>query len=228
MNVRSPDHWCDALECNHSLFFDLDGTLIDPRDGIVRCFQYALEELGHASSPEAQLVRYIGPPLYETFPILLGTTDRDIIDKAVGLYRKRFGTEGIFENTLYPGITNALAALQARSYSLYVVTSKPTEFAQQIIEHFGLHPYFQSIYGSELDGTRANKEELIAHVLEQEQIRATNAVMIGDREHDIKGALANGVRPVGVLWGYGSRDELVLAGASALCETPGALAQYFR
>jgi len=215
------------LQSNVSLLFDLDGTLTDPREGIVRRLRYALEELGHVSPPEAQLTRYIGPPLYESFPVLLGTTDTALIERAVNLYRQRFTTDGIFENNLYPGITDTLSALEAKGYSLYVVTSKPTVFARRIIDHFGLLRFFQNVYGSELDGTRADKTELIGHVLAHENIHPIDAVMIGDRGHDIKGALANGVQSVGVLWGYGSREELTQAGASALCETPETLTKHF-
>lgn len=209
-----------------SILFDLDGTLCDPREGIVHCLQYALGELGIAEPAEDQLVRYIGPPLHESFAALLGATDVELIQRAVGLYRKRFTSKGMFENKLYPGITDALAALKAAHDRLLVVTSKPTIFARQIIAHFGLGEFFQNVYGSELNGTRANKRELISHVLQQETIVSAKAVMIGDREHDIKGATANRVRAVGVLWGYGSREELTRAGASVLCGTPESLPNY--
>lgn len=206
-----------------AIFFDLDGTLTDPRVGIVRSLQYAVNKLGQDCPPEAELTRYIGPPLHQSLPILLGSADAALIDRAVGLYREYFAAQGIFENSLYPAITDVLKALQSRGHALYVVTSKAHLFARQIIEHFGLRDYFQNIHGSELDGTRGDKRELIAHVLEQERIHPGDAMMIGDREHDIKGALANGVRAIGVLWGYGSREELIHAGASGLCEIPADL-----
>jgi phosphoglycolate phosphatase len=133
----------------------------------------------------------------------------------------------MFENKLYPGITDALGRLKAEHDRLVVVTSKPTIFARQIIAHFGLGKFFQNVYGSELNGTRANKGELISHVLQQETIVPAKAVMIGDREHDIKGAAANRIRAVGVLWGYGSREELTRAGASVLCGTPESLPNCF-
>jgi phosphoglycolate phosphatase len=223
--VRS-DGSATASEAREALLFDLDGTLCDPREGIVRCLKYALEQLEQSIPTEDQLARYIGPPLYDSFRALLSSSDAELIERAVGLYRKRFVSKGMFENRVYAGIADALGALQTEGYRLYVVTSKPTVFARRIIDYFGLQPFFQNIYGSELDGTRAGKDELIAHVLAREEIPANNAVMIGDREHDIKGALANGVRPVGVLWGYGSREELNRAGASVLCETPEFLAKH--
>lgn len=210
-----------------TILFDLDGTLCDPRVGIVRSLQYALQKTGHAIPSESELVRYIGPPLYESFAVLLNCKDAELVKHAVELYRERFVSTGMFENSVYPGITDLLAELYAERYHLYVVTSKPTVFAQNILNHFRLAANFLCIYGSELDGRRADKSDLIAHVLEQEKIIPSEAVMIGDREHDIKGAIANGVRPIGVLWGYGSLDELTKAGASVLCETPESLARHF-
>jgi phosphoglycolate phosphatase len=202
------------------IFFDLDGTISDPREGIVRCLQYALEKLGRPIPPEEQLLRYIGPPLFDSFPAMLDSSDKSLVERAIELYRDRFASKGMVENSVYPGITDALAALHAERYRLYVVTTKPTVFARRILDYFGLAEFFLGVYGSELDGTRSHKSELIAHVIAQEHIRPADAVMIGDREHDIKGALANRVFPVGVLWGYGSREELINAGATALCETP--------
>lgn len=216
-----------ALEPITSTFFDLDGTLCDPRDGIVRCLQYALRELGHTQLPDDQLVRYIGPPLYDSFAALLDSNDAELVKRAVELYRERFASKGMFENKLYAGIPDALRKLNTQHFQLHVVTSKPTAFARQIIGHFGLERFFHNIHGSELDGTSADKRQLIAHVLEQEQIHPPEAVMVGDREHDIRGAIANGVRPVGVLWGYGSREELTQAGASLLCDTPESLTKHF-
>lgn len=209
------------------IFFDLDGTISDPREGIIRCLEHALERLGHAVPSEQQLVRYIGPPLYESFATLLNSNNAGLVKQAVEFYRERFLAKGMFENALYPGIQDALRELKATHYKLDVVTSKPTTFAKRIVGHFGLDGFFHNVHGSELDGTRADKKELIAYVLEQQQIHPTEAVMIGDRAHDIKGALANGVRPIGVLWGYGSREELTQAGATVLCDTPESLARHF-
>jgi phosphoglycolate phosphatase len=210
----------------NSLFFDLDGTLTDPRGGIVRCIQYALQELACASPPEDRLLRYIGPPLFESFAKLLGPTDSDAVQQAVSSYRKRFAEAGIFENQLYPGIVATVGELQANGFPLYVVTSKPTMFAARFIDLFELSQFFEKVYGSELDGARADKSDLIGHVLAEERIRPADAIMIGDREQDIKGALANGVQAIGALWGYGTRDELARAGATMLCETPRSLGSF--
>jgi len=206
------------VKAQTSIFFDLDGTLSDPRDGICRSLQYALQELRHTCPPDEQLARYIGPPLHESFAQLLESNDAALTGRAVELYRARFASQGIFENTVYAGIPELLESLQEHC-ELYVVTTKPTLFAFRIVDHFGLGKYFRNVHGSELDGTRADKRELIAHVLGHEQINPSEALMIGDRGHDIRGALANGVYPIGVLWGYGSRAELTQAGASVLCET---------
>jgi phosphoglycolate phosphatase len=208
-----------------SLFFDLDGTLCDPREGIIRCLKYALAELAYPSPPENQLERYIGPPLFEIFATLLNSCDAELAGRAVEVYRQRFAAKGMFENKLYNGIEDALTRLQEEDFCLYVVTSKPTVFAHRVLRHLRLQRFFQNVFGSELDGARSTKEELIAYALAEEEIPATDAVMIGDRGHDVKGALVNGVTAVGVLWGYGSREELTQAGASLLCDRPQVLAE---
>ena len=129
----------------------------------------------------------------------------------------------MFENSVYPGIHSALTALRGSGAALFVATSKPQVFAKRIMEHFGLMDYFSAVYGSELDGTRSNKSDLIAHVLKSESLSPNETAMVGDRAHDIVGANAHGVFPIGVLWGYGSYDELIAAGATTLCTQPALL-----
>jgi phosphoglycolate phosphatase len=206
-----------------NVLFDLDGTLTDPREGIVACLKYALLGLGHNCPSDLDLARFIGPPLQESFAVLLHTTDRKQINAAVELYRQRFSSKGMLENTVYPGIHSALTTLRGRGALLFVTTSKPRVFAERIVEHFGLKEYFCAVYGSELDGTRSDKGELIAHVLQAESLSPHSTVMVGDRAHDIVGAKAHGVFPIGVLWGYGSSDELIAAGATTLCAKPETL-----
>lgn len=206
-----------------NVLFDLDGTLTDPREGIVHCLKHALLGLGHNCPSDLELARFIGPPLHETFEVLLQHTDPRQINAAVDLYRQRFSSKGMLENTVYPGIHAALTTLQNRGALLFVATSKPRVFAERIVEYFGLQKYFRTVYGSELDGTRSHKSHLIAHVLKAESLSPDSTVMVGDRAYDILGAKAQGVFPVGVLWGYGSYDELVAAGATTLCEQPEAL-----
>ena len=211
-----------------NVLLDLDGTLTDPRVGIVACLQHALHRLGRPCPPPADLVAFIGPPLRESFGRLLDTDEGSAIDEAVTLYRERFAAIGLFENIVYQGVPEALAELRGLGMTLYVATSKAHTFARRIVEHFGLGSFFAGVYGSELDGTRADKAELIAHVLQREALASTSTVMVGDRAHDVRGARARGVFPVGVLWGYGSRAELTSAGAGILCERPALLPALLR
>ena len=191
-----------------TLLFDLDGTLTDPFEGITRSIQYALEKMS-ARVPEAEELRWcIGPPLWDSFSVLLETDGQSKLDRAVALYRERYTVTGLYENTLIPGIPETLSALKSAGYKLHVCTSKPHAYAGKIVEHFELMPYFGTVYGAELDGTRSHKTELIAHVLATEGITASEALMIGDRKHDLIGAKANQVAGIGVLWGYGSQEEL--------------------
>jgi phosphoglycolate phosphatase len=198
------------------LFFDLDGTISDSRPGIIASLRYALNALGREAPPEATLLRFIGPPTHDAFPEILDSRDPVLIDQAIAHYRERYSTIGLFESTVYPGVAEGLAALAAAGHSLWVVTSKPRVYATQMIEHFGLRSLFVNVYGSELDGVRGNKGELIAYVLSSERLAPATAWMIGDRKHDIAGAQKNAVHPAGVLWGYGSHEELAAAGAERL------------
>ena len=205
------------------LLFDLDGTLTDPFTGITRCIQHALGELGRPVPPAEELKWCIGPPLKESLATLLGPEHAHLAGEALDKYRERFGVVGLLENETYPEIRGMLSELRRRGHPLHVATSKPTVFARRIVDHFALAEFFSSVEGSELDGARCDKTSLIAHVLQQQGIAPMNAVMIGDREHDVIGARANGVAAVGVLWGYGSRDELNAAGAFMCVATPGDL-----
>lgn len=207
-----------------NILFDLDGTLVDPREGFVASIKHALETLGSRVFSDNEIQRHIGPPLEETLTILLGD-DPDRVKTAVALYRERYGKKGLLENTVYPGIESALADLQEAGAILFVATSKPYVFADRILSHFDLKRFFRAIYGSEFDGTNANKGQLIAHLLKTESLSPSATVMVGDRAHDVIGALTNGVTPIGALWGYGSCRELTAAGAAALCEHPSLLGQ---
>ena len=208
-----------------TIFFDLDGTLTDPKPGITGSIQYALQKLGRPVPSQDELAWCIGPPLRASFVTLLG--GEEDADRGVAYYRERFGDVGLFENSLYPGIAETLAALQPR-YRLFVATSKPHVFADRIIDHFGLRPYFEHVFGSELDGTRVHKYDLLAWALQHTGTAASRALMIGDRSHDIVGARANGMDGIGVLYGYGTKAELLEAGASHLCATPQAITEHFR
>lgn len=206
-----------------NVLLDLDGTLTDPYEGITACIEHALLALGRSSPPRAMLSRHIGPPLQQAFAELLGSRDEAIINEAVAFYRERFTGIGLYENQIYPGIPEALSLLVESEAKIFLATSKPRLFAGRILDHFGLRNHFCGVYGSELDGTRTDKAELVAHILRSESLRAGETVMVGDRKHDIIGALKNGVFPVGVLWGYGSRDELAEAGATVILGRPDEL-----
>jgi len=203
-----------------TILFDLDGTLTDPFEGITRSIQHALEKMSARVVAAQDLHWCIGPPLWDSFRVLLETDDKARLDEAVAHYRERYTVTGLFENTLIEGIPEVLGQLTEAGARLHVCTSKPHAYAGKIVEHFGLMPHFGKVYGSELDGTRSAKAELIAHILEEEGIAAQETVMIGDRKHDLIGANANGVRGVGVLWGYGSREELAAENPVLIAESP--------
>lgn len=195
------------------ILFDLDGTLTDPGIGITRCVQYALKAFDIDEPDSNNLHKFIGPPLKESFMEFYGF-DEKLANKAVEKYRERYSDIGIFETELYPGIDELLHKLFTARRRLMVATSKPTVFAKRILEYFNVIQYFEFISGSELDNTRTRKSEVIQYGLDQLQINDTgNALMIGDREHDIIGAKEAGLASCGILYGYGSYDELKKAGA---------------
>jgi phosphoglycolate phosphatase len=206
-----------------AVFLDLDGTLTDPKPGITECIRYALAKLGRTPPAADDLVWCIGPPLPGSLGRLLDTDDQALIARALALYRERFGTVGLYENALYPDVPDALAALRAAGLALYVVTSKPHVYAEPIVAHFGIAHLFERVYGSELDLTRVDKGELIAHALAQEGLEPARVVMVGDREHDMVGARRCGVRAIGVTYGYGSEADLRAHGAALIAHAPGAI-----
>ncbi|MGV3616559.1 MAG: HAD family hydrolase [Fimbriimonas sp.] len=207
-----------------AVLFDLDGTLTDPKPGITRCIAHALRCMGRVAPDPDTLTWCIGPPLTHSLPTLLECEDKAEIARAIGHYRERFGDVGLFENTVYEGIPEMLATLRDYGVRLFVATSKPWTFAERILTHFGLRESFEAVYGSELDGTRADKGELIAYILATEGLSPANVLMVGDREHDVLGAKRCGVRCVGVRYGYCVGDELARAGAVAECERPAEVA----
>ena len=206
------------------LLFDLDGTLTDPKQGIVACIRYALLSMDIEIPADIKLESFIGPPLWDTFRSLCG--DDGDVEAAVGFYRERFSTIGLFENRVYDGIPLCLEQLRTTVETIHLATSKPTIYAEQIIQHFGLERYFDAIYGSELDGRLGDKTELIHHILKCEKLNVANTIMIGDRSFDMVGAINNNVRAIGVLWGYGSEAELDLAGAHLTCSHPAELSDH--
>ena len=199
------------------VFFDLDGTLTDPAEGIVNCAEYALKKFGLTADRE-YLKRFIGPPLHKTFMHEFGFPEEKAT-LAIDYYRERFKDIGIFENELYSGIPELLRDLQASGRSVVLATSKPEVYAERILDHFGIADCFTLAVGSLLNNTRDAKSEVIAFALEKLGASPTEVIMVGDRRYDVEGAAANGIKTVGVLYGYGSREELMSAGAVAVCET---------
>ena len=217
----------DARRVAHC-FFDLDGTLVDPRGGIVGSIQYALQTLGEPARDPVFLERFIGPPLAGTFRTLLGTDDAGRIREAIAAYRVRFVAMGIHQNIVYEGIPEGLRALCDSGVALRVVTSKPAEYAERIVDARGLRSYFAGVHGSTLDGERTEKGALIRHVLEAEGLAPRTVVMVGDRVHDVIGARENGVVCVAVRWGFGSREELDAADPDAIADTVAELVALLR
>jgi phosphoglycolate phosphatase len=201
-----------------ALLLDLDGTLTDPREGITRSLAHALEALGAPVPDDATLARCIGPPLRDAFAGLLPDPSPERVELAIARYRERFDRVGWHENRVYDDVPQFLAALRARGVRALLATSKPHVFAVRIARHFGFEPALDAIYGSELDGRLGHKAELVAHVLAEEGLAPERAVMLGDRRHDVEGARANGVRSLGVTYGYGDRAELSAAGATWICD----------
>lgn len=202
------------------LLFDLDGTLTDPKPGIVGSLRFALDQLTVPCPTDDVLASYIGPPLRGTFATLLGTNESDRIEEAMRLYRQRFADTGLYENRVYDGVPEMLERAGSAATAVYVATSKPAIYAERIVRHFGLAHHFRKVYGPDLDGRYEDKAELLAHILARESVEPEAAVMIGDRAADVRAAKASGVRSIGVLWGYGSERELIDAQVDALCATP--------
>jgi len=200
------------------ILFDLDGTLTDPKEGITKSVQHALRHFGQEVADLDSLCKYIGPPLGESF-MRFGGIAQDEVDAAIAKYREYFGVKGIYENKLYDRVPETLQALKSVGCKVILATSKPTVYAVKILKHFGIFDLFDVVAGSELSGERVKKAEVIEYALANAGItdRAA-AVMIGDREHDILGAKQIGLACVGVLHGYGGREELESAGADVILE----------
>jgi phosphoglycolate phosphatase len=204
------------------ILVDLDGTLIDPRPGLIGSIQYALERLGLPVPPAEALLWMIGPPFRVSFPKLLGSAERT--EEAIAHYRERYLAAGMYDAAVYEGVPAALDRLADAGCRLMVATAKPHVYARPILERFGLARRFAAIHGPELDGTNDHKVDLIAHIIATHGVRHEAAVMLGDREHDVMAAARNGMPAIGVTWGYGTAEELEAAGAAALCASPAELA----
>ena len=206
--------------------FDLDGTLTDPGIGITNSVMYALERFGIKVKDRSELYVFIGPPLPDSFKKYYGFTDEQA-SKAVEYYREYFRPTGIFENVVYDGIPQMLAALKKKGVKVALATSKPYEFAVQILRHFDLYQYFDFFGAATMDGRISKKSDVIAELLKEiGESDLSGVLMIGDRDQDIAGAKANSLKSAGVLWGYGSEEELTGAGADYLVSTPEELVEF--
>jgi phosphoglycolate phosphatase len=211
-----------------NVLFDLDGTLTDPADGIVRCIQHSLTSLEIPCPPAEDLTCHIGPPLREVFGSICNSGDEALIERAVTVFRERFSTVGLFENTPYPEVVNMLQELQSNSFRLFVATSKPQVFAERILQHFSLADRFEVIHGNDLEGRLDDKAELVRELLVRSSLDPAETIMVGDRKHDVIAAKKNGLFSVGVTYGYGSSEELIEAGVDCICHSPSEVATYIR
>ena len=198
-----------------TVLFDLDGTLTDPKLGITTCVQHALRRFGIEEC-------FIGPPLADSFRRYYGLDERQAA-QAIDYYRERFSTVGLYENAVYDGVPELLSRLRARGQTLAVATSKPTVYSQQILDHFDLSRFFDAVVGSELDGRRTDKADVIRETLRQLSLSPSEACMVGDRRQDVMGAKACGVPVIGVAYGYAEPDELEEAGADWIVDSVDAL-----
>ena len=208
-------------------FFDLDGTITDSAPGIIHSVEYAMKKANKKIPKGLDMTCFIGPPLLYGFSVFCGLNEADTV-QAVADYREYYRAGGMFECNVYDGIRSLLKALNAREIRCVLATCKPHEFANAILDHFDLLKEFCFVSGPEMDGTRNEKDEVIAYALEKLEIPSPDAVlMVGDRASDILGAKQNGVDAVGVSWGFGSTEELVEAGALGVIDSPEELLSYF-
>lgn len=208
------------------ILFDLDGTLTDSSPGIINSIIYALKKYDITVDNTAKLRKFLGPPLHESFKDFYGFDENKAME-AVGFYREYFSTKGIFENEVYEGIASLLQSLSERGKRLILATSKPQPFTDTIMEHFDLTQYFECIAGSNMDGTRSKKADVISYALQQCDVTdKSKTVMIGDRAQDIIGAKFVGIDAIGVEYGYGDYEELNDAGANYIVKTVDELKRY--
>lgn len=211
-----------------NVLFDLDGTLTDPKEGITRCIQFAINKLGGEAPQADDLVWCIGPPLRDSFALLLGSTDSALLDLALQYFRERFTGIGIYENAVYPGIIHALQNIRASGYQMFLATSKPKIFAARILDHFGLTRFFHGIFGSEMDGRLTDKGDLVAHILKYCALDPRLSLIVGDRSHDVAGGKRNGIMTATVTYGYGTRCEIDTAEPDFIFDSPADLAMFLQ
>ena len=205
------------------VLFDLDGTLTDPGLGITNCVIYALKHFDIEPSSREELFPYIGPPLKDSF-MNFHDLSNEQAEKALWLYRERFDTKGLYENELIEGIPELLKSLKNRGFKLIIATSKPEEYTVRILQHFAIDQYFDFVGGNNLREERPKKSDVIRYIMENHpDMSGENAIMVGDRKYDVEGAHEFGIPTIGVLFGYGSREELESAGADFVVKTASEL-----
>ncbi len=205
------------------MLFDLDGTLTDPGEGIIKSLKVALGSAALPVPSDERLSACIGPPLQESFREL--GADPSQVAELVEIYRARYREVGMFENAVYPGVPSLLERLTSSGFRLFVATSKPTSIAEPILEHFKLRRFFEHVYGAGLDGSLGNKVDLLSHVRSETGLVTPESAFVGDRRYDMTAAREHGMRAIGVLWGYGSRGELEASGAHHVVASPGSVAE---
>lgn len=211
-----------------AILFDLDGTLTESGEGITRSVQYALKKLGRPEENLEALRVFVGPPLLEQF-MKYADLDEETARQAIEYYRERYSSVGIFENDLYPGIEDMLSRLKNKGYILAVSSSKPEYFVRKILEHFKIDQYFSEVVGSEMDGSRTGKAQVIEETLKRLHLEnhRDQVIMIGDREHDIYGARQEGLECVAVTYGYGTREELQAANPLKIVDSADQIVDFF-
>jgi phosphoglycolate phosphatase len=192
-----------------TILFDLDGTLTNSKKGIINSILYSLDKLGIKEDQVTELDTFIGPPLRVSFLDRYNLTDKRA-DEALEFYGEYFSQKGIYENEVYAGVVELLESLVKNKKKLFVATSKPTIFAKQILKHFELEKYFLNVIGSNPDNSRTDKTEIISYTISSHSLHAKNSIMVGDRKHDIIGAKNNSMKSIGVTYGYGTMEELLL------------------
>lgn len=205
-----------------NILFDLDGTLTNPEKGISTAVQIALRNFGIEENEPSRLRKFIGPPLWETFRQEYGFSTEEA-ERAVAAFRVYYNETGVYENYVYPGVSDLLDKLRADGYRLWIATSKPTHIAETVVRHFQLDVFFEQVCGIQPNDADKSKGDVIAEVLRTFELSADETVMVGDRRYDMEGGRANRLRTIGVTWGFGSVEELLLSGANALAQTPDAL-----
>lgn len=203
------------------ILFDLDGTLTDPGIGITNSVSYALKKYGIETKERSSLYKFIGPPLKDSFMKYYGFSEKEAVT-AIEYYREYFSQKGIFENKLYDRAENLLCELKKSGKVIILATSKPQKFSEQILEYFGITKYFDCVVGATMDGSLSYKKDIISLALKKCEITDLSAcVMVGDRAQDVSGAVYNKIDSIGVLYGYGDKEELISVGATYLAESPG-------